>query len=201
MQRGPTSPSSGLQTYAAPLPKLGIKLFSKLGCVCSKLRDFKDVIGVPSEQTFISASADCLGAPASPGEARHSLGFSHWLPRGKAMSFTAGRRCALLIGTQAGPHPWLCDSWGPSRETAHPAGICWHAETVTGQRCAVFSMVFAIICYVAVESEHTGSFLSDAKAMFVWQRQAPLSEWGFQHIRVVMPQWIVMPPALARKAP
>lgn len=42
--------------------KLVIKLFSKLGCVCSKLRDFKDVIGVPSEQAFYQSGCRLPGA-------------------------------------------------------------------------------------------------------------------------------------------
>lgn len=55
--------SPGILTCAAPHPtKLVIKLFSKLGCVCSKVRDFKDVVGVPSEQTLYQSKCRLPGA-------------------------------------------------------------------------------------------------------------------------------------------
>lgn len=57
------SPCSGIQTCTELQPtKLVIKLVSKLGCVCSKLRDFKDVIGVPSEQAFHQSECRLPGA-------------------------------------------------------------------------------------------------------------------------------------------
>lgn len=56
-------PSSGIQTCVALHPtKLVVKLFLKLGCVCGKLRDFKDVIGVPSEQAFYQSGCRLPGA-------------------------------------------------------------------------------------------------------------------------------------------